>query len=116
MLNKPGTLLVVCKRQKPWHPKSDLESDGIRHVFIIDPERHTDATDDWGLAKTVNLPYGSTVMLLALEQNPESKSKRQKTMKLLWGQKYLVGNLTNRQAQAWFCVPEKWKHEYAEKP
>jgi len=117
MINKPGTLLIVRKETKSrregrWAPYYG-QANGIRGVFAIDPEAYPDKYNDdksyW--PEWTDLPFGCAVMLLGMVPVEGSRTGRKNLMKmrLLYGETYLVGELSKNQINKWFTYPNVWK-------
>ena len=94
------------------------QHDGIKNLFYKDPKKYgSDEIENgtpWRYSPQayVDLPWGSPVIMLSYESNPGSRSKRQHIMRILFDNKYLVGELSDKQANAWFCYPKTFKKRY----
>ena len=125
MINKPGTLLVVRRLQRyPKDKWSGSPKNGIFGVFRLDEgEPPTGevkspgyANDRFWISPVVDLPLGAVVMLLSLEKESLSPSEQRLVrfpnkmcIRVLYGEKRLVGYLSNNQINKWFTFPHVWK-------
>jgi len=120
VINKPGTLLIVRKKDRgirplPTGPTIDWNS-GISNVFRLKIEKPLISNIWW--VPFVDLPYGACVLLLSLKTaehhaaGGENKNKNMKTMEILYNEQTLVGTLSSNQCNKWFTYPGTWKKHY----
>lgn len=123
MINKPGTLLVVRKHIKGKATKRRLHmrgKNGIIGVFHLEPsgvarDNYKHPGKNPMRYDPVDLPYGAAVVLLDLLDWPSRRSKNMKLMRLLYGEKHIVGHISSHQCDKWFTFPRNWNKYYAKK-
>ena len=105
MLNVPGTMLIVRRRQ---HGSGDP-------YYVNGTEEDPEASIDGGTrnrsyrASTyVCIPYGDTCMMLSFAP-VEGGRKHMHRLKVLWNNRYVNLDVTSQQANAWFTYFATWK-------
>jgi len=91
--------------------------DIIRSTFYKDPAKYGTPTSEeppwrWNRPEYVDIPWGSPLILLSYER---MKNSKRYMMRILYDNLYLVGEVSDKQANNWFCFIKKWKSDYAHK-
>lgn len=95
----------------------DSHPHGIFGVFEIDETKGGQTPRNFTFADRVDLPYGTPVMLLSIEKLPQTWTgkKNMCRVRLLYGETYIVGQMSHMQLNKWFCRADVWKKHYAGK-
>lgn len=120
MINKPGTLLVVRKHsRKKKNRFLGSEFNGIEFVFFEDKLAKNNDDAFYYPTSYVSLPYGATVMLLSIEKVEKARfhgEHNRRRVTVLFGEKKLVGSMSENQLNKWFTFPRVWEKYYKNKP